>query len=76
MASFDLLVAKMERAKQDHLRELNRQLFGIAASPPLYVPSKWHRWSMRWLRVRGYLRTLWAALRGDELVQPYDGDDY
>lgn len=68
---FDLLRAKMDEHAAAMRAELNRQLY--AATPiKAYAPIPAYR--RAWWRVRGYLSTLWDALRGRD---PYDIDsDY
>jgi hypothetical protein len=71
---FKLIEYKMEVARNDAIKELNRQMFSPELFGPLtgkYKPIRWHQ--REWWRVRGYFSTLWMALRGDELEPPnYD----
>jgi hypothetical protein len=71
---FDLLAAKLEAAKAEHMRMLNEQLFADGVGVPVR-PLTWRdRVRRRVARVRGYVSTLWRALKGDD---PYDVDwDY
>lgn len=81
MSHYDLIAAKLEQAKSDHLRELTRELTRQLYSPLAFPgpPSEyWYkppsRWRRAYWRVRGYCSTLWLALRGRELVEPTEGD--
>lgn len=70
---FDLEVAKMEALKRDMARRLNEELFHDVVTRP-YVPPTWReRVRRRWLRVMGYLSTLWRALQGDDPYE-HEGD--
>ena len=68
---FNLWAEKIERMKREAVAELNRDLFRDdgCISPPA-KPVRWYtRW--RW-RAGGYLLTLWKALKGVELEDPWD----
>lgn len=70
---FKLLQMKLEIAKNDAIRELDRAYFGPESFGPVTKKYPPIRWCQRvWWRVRGYVWTLWRALRGDELDTPYD----
>ena len=74
--AYDEIVAMMERAKCEHRRELNRQLFASGSDTVRPYRVTWRsRCRLRILRVRSYFVTLHKALRGDD---PYDveWDDY
>ena len=74
--AYDAIAAMMERAKREHMRELNRQLFASGSGAAIPYRVTWRSWlRLRFLRVRRYCVTLWQALRGDD---PYDVgcDDY
>lgn len=66
-----MLRAQMQEAV-DHCRvELDRAIFTSTApaGPPPVPPS---RLQFAFWRVKGYLWTLWRALRGDDLDTPSD----
>jgi len=45
--------------------------------PRLPTPSQWKRWQLRWwYPLRNYVATVGKALRGVELVEPQDFEDY
>jgi hypothetical protein len=71
---FKLIEYKMEVARNDAIRELNRQLYGPEAfgftSTKTYPPIR--KYQRAWWRVRGYFQTLWLALKGAELEPPHD----
>lgn len=67
---FDLMRAKMDALTREMEADLNRQLFRDDGPRVAVSPTPW--WRRRWWRVRGYLSTLWDALRGRH---PYDWND-
>ena len=72
---FDLLKKDMDHA-MDSLRYGLNQNLDVAHEPAVFVPpSRRVRLMRAVLLVRGYLWTLWRALKGDDLDTPYEGDD-
>jgi hypothetical protein len=71
---FDIQAAKLDALKQALMEKMNREMFEDGASvvrirtEPTWRPS----WTWRLARVRMYGVTLWKALRGVELEEPYD----
>lgn len=76
----DLIKADMDRGVEEMRRTWEqaffadpRKVLGLPPAPPYVPPPAWRRWLTT---TRGYLWTLWRALRGAELVDPCDYDEY
>ncbi len=74
---FSLIAATLDEAKAYHTAQLNGTLFadGYPLPRPVAPPTWRDRVARRWARVTGYLRTVWSALRGDDLV-PYNESEW
>lgn len=73
-SKFDLLAARLEAAKRDAMVQLNRDMFALTPNVPAKPLPRWWFLQRRWMRVTAYLRTLWLALKGRELVEADDWD--
>jgi hypothetical protein len=70
LTGFDLVAARLEAAKREHIDELNRDIFRVELTYTLRKPLTWReRVGLKASRVRAYFVTLWRALRGDD---PYE----
>jgi hypothetical protein len=65
VTAFDLVAAKLERAKKHHIAELNRELFAPVVFPvPVRPLTRRQRVALRAAAVGRYFSVLWAAVRG------------
>lgn len=69
----EMLASRLEAAKRQALIRLNRELFADGGQTYAPAPSTWRtRLRSRLAPIRGYLSTLWRALKGED---PYEHDD-
>lgn len=67
---YDLFAAKLAAARRRMIADLNADLFRVeAVTGP--APKPRPLWRVRLDRAKGYLATLWMALKGED---PYDCD--
>jgi hypothetical protein len=64
----NLMTAKLEEAKAYHLHELNMRIFDLATHGRGRPLTRRERFGLKVARVRGYFRTVWAAVCGQPLV--------
>lgn len=76
----ELIKEDMDRALAVCRAEVERAMFQpspllayLQKGRPPYVPPP--LWKQRWWKVKGYLQTLWLAIKGVDLVEPSDDWD-